>query len=75
MVKVSHEELIRDGLAADDSDQELTAALVKLHDDGAEAALVSRAGAGALALINEQIYRVGVPVMNPGRDPGRGRLR
>jgi 1-phosphofructokinase len=72
VVKVSHEELIRDGLAADDSDAALTAALIKLHDDGAEAALVSRADAGALALINEQIYRVGVPLMTAAETRGAG---
>jgi 1-phosphofructokinase len=72
VVKVSHEELIMDGLAADDSEKELTAALVKLHYDGAESALVSRAHAGALALINEEIYRVGVPVMTPAESRGAG---
>ena len=72
VVKVSHEELIRDGLAADDSDEALTAALIKLHDDGAEAALVSRADAGALAMINERIYRVGVPLMTAAETRGAG---
>jgi 1-phosphofructokinase len=72
VVKVSHEELIRDGLAADGSDEALTAALVKLHHDGAEAALVSRADAGALALINERIYRVGVPLMTAAESRGAG---
>ena len=72
VVKVSHEELIADGLAADDSDAELIEALVKLHDDGAEAALVSRADAGALALINEEIYRVGLPRLTPAESRGAG---
>jgi 1-phosphofructokinase len=72
VVKVSHEELIRDGLAADDSDAALTDALIKLHDDGAEAALVSRADLGALALINEEIYQVGVPLMTPAESRGAG---
>nr|WP_296067681.1 PfkB family carbohydrate kinase [uncultured Actinoplanes sp.] len=72
VIKVSHEELIMDGLAADDSDEALTKALKKLHDDGAEAALVSRADAGALALINEQIYRVGVPRLTAAEHRGAG---
>ncbi len=72
VVKVSHEELIRDGMAADDSDEALIAALLKLHDDGAEAALVSRAEAGALALINDQIYSVGVPLITPADSRGAG---
>jgi 1-phosphofructokinase len=72
VVKVSHEELIADGLSADDSEKNLTNALLKLHDDGAEAALVSRAGMGALALINEEIYRVGTPKLTPTDGRGAG---
>jgi 1-phosphofructokinase len=72
VVKVSHEELIADGLAADDSDEELTGALEKLHKDGAESVLVSRADVGALALINEEIYRVGIPRMTPTDSRGAG---
>jgi len=72
VVKVSHEELIADGLSADDSEKSLTAALLKLHDDGAEAALVSRADAGALALINDEIYRVGIPRLTPAETRGAG---
>ena len=72
VVKVSHEELIADGLAADASDGELTKALLKLHDDGAESALASRSDAGALALINEQIYRVDVPKLTAAEHRGAG---
>ena len=72
VVKVSHEELIADGLSPDDSEKSLTDALVKLHEDGAEAVLVSRADAGALALINEEIYRVGTPRLTPTDGRGAG---
>jgi 1-phosphofructokinase len=72
VVKVSHEELISDGLAADDSDDSLTAALVRLHADGAEAVLVSRADQGALALINEEIYHVGIPRLTEAEHLGAG---
>jgi len=72
VVKISHEELIADGLSPDDSEKHLTDALVRLHDDGAEAALVSRAGMGALALINEEIYRVGTPKLTPTDGRGAG---
>jgi 1-phosphofructokinase len=72
VVKVSHEELIRDGLAADGSERALTGALLKLHEDGADAALVSRADAGALALINEEIYRVAIPRLTPADGRGAG---
>ncbi len=72
VVKVSHEELITDGLAADDSDEALTDALLKLHADGAEAALVSRADQGALALINDEIYNVGIPRLTAAEHRGAG---
>jgi len=72
VVKVSHEELIADGLSPDDTEKSLTDALVKLHEDGAEAVLVSRADAGALALINEEIYRVGTPKLTPTDGRGAG---
>jgi 1-phosphofructokinase len=72
VVKISHEELITDGLAADDSDEQLSSALVKLHEDGAESVLVSRAQQGALALFNEQIYRVDVPQLTAAEHRGAG---
>jgi 1-phosphofructokinase len=72
VVKISHEELIRDGLAADDSDEALSGALLKLHEDGAETVLVSRAQQGALALFNEEIYQVGVPQLTAAEHRGAG---
>ena len=50
----------------------LTEALIKLHEDGAEAALLSRADAGALALFNEEIYRVGIPKLTIADHRGAG---
>lgn len=72
VVKISHEELIADGMAADDSDEQLSGALVKLHENGAESVLVSRAHNGALALFNEKIYRVGVPKLTSADHRGAG---
>jgi 1-phosphofructokinase len=72
VVKVSHEELIDSGRASGDSTEELVAALHQLHDDGAGAALVSRASAGALALIDGRAYRVGMPKMSPAETRGAG---
>ncbi|WP_433302210.1 1-phosphofructokinase family hexose kinase [Actinoplanes sp. CA-030573] len=72
VVKISHEELIADGLSPDDSERHLTDALLKLRDDGAEAVLVSRADMGALALINDEIYRVGTPKLTPTDGRGAG---
>jgi 1-phosphofructokinase len=72
VVKISHEELIKDGLAKDNTERSLTDALKKLHDDGAEAVLVSRADAGALAMFNEEIYRVGIPRLSIADHRGAG---
>ena len=72
VAKISHEELIKDGLAKDNTEKELTEALLKLHADGAEAVLVSRADAGALAMFNEEIYRVGIPKLSIADHRGAG---
>ncbi|HET6531575.1 MAG TPA: PfkB family carbohydrate kinase [Actinoplanes sp.] len=72
VVKVSHEELIEDGRAADDSTDELVRAVRSLHDDGAETVLVSRADAGALALVDGRVYEVGMPMLTPAETRGAG---
>lgn len=71
-VKVSHEELIRDGRADDDSDDALTAALHRLRRDGAESALVSRADKPALALLDDEIFEVHMPRLEPAETRGAG---
>ncbi len=72
LVKVSHEELIAAERAADDSTEALTAALRGLRTDGAEAALVSRAGAGALALLDGTVYEVRMPKLSAADPRGAG---
>ncbi|WP_232234586.1 1-phosphofructokinase family hexose kinase [Actinoplanes sp. N902-109] len=72
VVKVSHEELIRDGMIKDASTKTLIKVLHKLHDDGAEMALVSRADEGALALIEDRVYEVDMPKMVAAESRGAG---
>ncbi|GAA0812956.1 1-phosphofructokinase [Spirilliplanes yamanashiensis] len=72
VVKVSHEELIEAGRAKDDSTDALVAALRALRADGAGDALVSRAGAGALALIGDEILEVRMPKLSPADPRGAG---
>jgi 1-phosphofructokinase len=72
VVKVSHEELIDAGRARDDSPGELIAALRKLRADGARTALVSRSDAGAYALIDDEVYEVGMPKLAPAETRGAG---
>lgn len=71
-LKVSHEELIRDGRAADDSGPALMAALHELRRDGAEAALVSRADKPALALLEDELLEVHMPRLEPAETRGAG---
>ena len=49
LVKVSHEELINDGRAENDSDEGIVAAMRKLREEGAESAVVTRADSSSLA--------------------------
>ena len=72
VVKVSHQELIRDGMVKDGSTEALTRALHKLHADGAATALVSRGDEGALALIEGQVYEVDMPKMVAAESRGAG---
>jgi 1-phosphofructokinase len=71
-VKVSHEELIESGRAADDSEAALVAALRRLHADGAESAMVSRAERPALTLIDGEAYEVTVPRLETADTRGAG---
>jgi 1-phosphofructokinase len=72
LVKVSHEELIADGRAKDDSEPELVAALHGLQADGAGAVLVSRADKGALALLDGVAYEVESPRLEVADARGAG---
>jgi 1-phosphofructokinase len=71
-VKVSHEELLRDGRAADDSEESLITALYRVRDDGARAAVVSRADAPALALLDDEVIEVRMPKLEAYDPRGAG---
>ncbi|GAA4451732.1 1-phosphofructokinase family hexose kinase [Phytohabitans houttuyneae] len=71
-VKVSHEELIADGRAKDDSEAELVRALHGLNGDGATAVLVSRADKGAFALLDGVAYAVETPSFEVADSRGAG---
>jgi 1-phosphofructokinase len=72
LVKVSHEELIDDGRAADDSEAALVRAMHDLLAEGARAVVVSRAEQPALALIDQQVYQVMLPELEPADPRGAG---
>jgi 1-phosphofructokinase len=71
-VKISHEEAIEAGRAADDSVDELVGALRSLRADGAESVLISRAGEPALALIGDEVFVVEAPRLEEVDHRGAG---
>jgi 1-phosphofructokinase len=71
-LKVSHEELIRDGRVANDSEDELTRALYQLQAEGARSVVVSRAAEPALALIDGLAARIEMPRLHAIDPRGAG---
>lgn len=71
-VKVSHEEVVRDGRARDDSEAELVRVLHELHAEGAESAVISRAERPALALVDGELFEVEMPELEPADPKGAG---
>jgi 1-phosphofructokinase len=72
VLKVSHEELLSDGWADDDSVEALVAAMERLHEAGAEHVLVTRAGDSALALTDGSVVEIIPPSLKPVDDRGAG---
>ena len=71
-VKVSHEELLDDGLADDDSVESLLAAGRKLRGHGVEAVLISRAAEPALAIYENTECEVHPPPLSVNEHRGAG---
>jgi 1-phosphofructokinase len=72
VLKVSHEELGRDGLAADDSLPTLLRAMERLIERGAGAVAVTRAEAVALALLGGRAIEVRSPKVSAVEPRGAG---
>lgn len=72
VVKVSHEELLADGRAADDSVDALLAAMEQLRAGGAQNVLVTRAEAPALAMAGASVYEVTPPRLEAVDHRGAG---
>jgi 1-phosphofructokinase len=72
VVKVSHEEVVKDGRAEDDSLDGLVAAAYRLREDGARVVLISRADEPALALIDDEVMEVRVPRLQVADPRGAG---
>jgi 1-phosphofructokinase len=73
-VKVSHEELLRDGLAGDDSVDTLVNSVHELRKRGASAVVVTRAEEPALALLpdSDAILEVDMPKLEVADHRGAG---
>ncbi|GAA1611144.1 PfkB family carbohydrate kinase [Actinoplanes couchii] len=71
-LKVSHEELIDDGIAGDDSDKSLTAAAHELCERGAGSVLISRADRPGIALLDGTAYLVDMPALQVVEHRGAG---
>ncbi|MEU4443858.1 PfkB family carbohydrate kinase [Actinosynnema sp. NPDC050801] len=72
VVKVSHEELVSDGLAASDSLPDLVGACRKVAESGASTVVVSRAAEETLACVDGAFYLVEVPELSPVDTRGGG---
>jgi len=71
-VKVSHEELIDDGRAPDDSVEALVRGARALREEGAETVMISRAGEPAIALVEGKPIEVSLPAMQVVEHRGAG---
>ncbi|MGH8825830.1 MAG: 1-phosphofructokinase family hexose kinase [Jiangellaceae bacterium] len=71
-LKVSHEELIEDGLADGDDVEAVVAALHRLHDDGAGSVIVTRAERSSIALLDGDLVEVTAPRLQAADPKGAG---
>jgi 1-phosphofructokinase len=72
LVKVSHEQLINDGRASDDSAESLVAAMRTLRENGAQSVVVSRADQPALAMVEDDVVEVQMPNLEAADSRGAG---
>jgi 1-phosphofructokinase len=72
LLKVAHDELVKDGRAENDSRQALGKAIQTLHDEGAESVVVSRADRPSIALLDGELYQVITPKLEAADTSGAG---
>jgi 1-phosphofructokinase len=72
LLKVAHDELVKDGRAENDSRQALAAAIRTLHDEGAESVVVSHADHPSIALLEGELYQVITPKLEAADTSGAG---
>ena len=72
LVKLSHEEVVRDGYARSDTIDELVGAVHKLHAAGARDVVISRSGEPVLALLEERLLEAEIPELEVVDPRGTG---
>ena len=72
LVKVAHDELVKDGRAKNDSERALVGAIRTLHDEGAESVVVSNADRPSIALLDGELYQVITPKLQAADTMGAG---
>lgn len=72
VLKVSHEDLVRDGHARSSALDELAASARELQRRGATHVVVSRAAEPALLLAGDEIYEIVAPTLEPADSGGAG---
>lgn len=72
ILKVSHQELVDDGRASDDTQDALLAAIRALQEEGAVNVVVSRADKPTLAMVDGGLVEVVVPSLEPADPRGGG---
>jgi 1-phosphofructokinase len=72
VLKVSHEELLADGWAPDDTVPAIVGGMTRLHEAGADVVVVSRATEPSLALIDGRVIQVRGPVLQRVDHRGAG---
>jgi len=72
VLKVSHEELTKFGMAEGDGETELVPVIRKLREMGAETVIVSRAERPAIALVGDDVVRVTLPELEAADHRGTG---
>jgi 1-phosphofructokinase len=71
-LKVSHEEALADGHAKSESRDAMVRALRSLHQAGAESVVISRAADPAVALLDGEVYEIGLPKLEAADPRGAG---
>jgi 1-phosphofructokinase len=72
LLKVAHEQLVKDGRAKNDSEHALVKSIQTLHEEGAASVVVSRADQPSIALLDGELYEVISPELQAADTMGAG---